>query len=70
MRDVSGEGDRGALEGRVARPAESIQVRADPAWIARLKATAKRMGLSVSGYVRSTMTREMDRTARRRPDRS
>ena len=47
------------------RPAESFQVRADPAWIARLKATAKRMGLSVSGYVRSTMTREMDRMARR-----
>lgn len=60
---------RKALEGAGIKPAESIQVRADPAWIARLKAAAKRMGLSVSGYVRLTMTREMDRMSRRSPDR-
>ena len=45
----------------------SFQVRADPAWIARLKGEAGRLGLSVSAYVRSTLTREMDRSARRLP---
>jgi len=53
------------VDATLGKATESIQVRAEPEWIARLKATAKRMGLSVSGYVRSTMTREMDRTARR-----
>ncbi len=56
----------GGGDATLEKAPESIQVRADPAWIARLKVTAKRLGLSVSGYIRSTMTREMDRSARGR----
>lgn len=51
-----------------ARPAPSgeasrarIDLRAEPALVARLERQADRLGISVSAYIRQTMTRQLEK---------
>lgn len=42
-------------------PRDRVDLRADPEWIARVEAQAKRLGINVSAYVRQAVTRQLER---------
>lgn len=40
-------------------PRDRIDLRADPAWVARVERQAKRLGISLSAYIRQATTRQL-----------
>lgn len=40
---------------------DRIDLRADPAWVARVEVAAKRFAISVSAYIRQAVTERMER---------
>jgi hypothetical protein len=42
-------------------PRDRLDLRAEPAWIARVAAQAERLGISVSAYVRQATSRQLER---------
>lgn len=46
---------------------ERIDLRADPAWIARVRRQAERLGISLSDYIRQATTRQLERDENTEP---
>lgn len=45
---------------KAAQPRDRIDLRADPVLIERVQAQAKRLGISLSGYIRQAVTRRVE----------
>jgi hypothetical protein len=41
-------------------PRDRIDIRAEPAWVARIQAQADRRGMSISSYIRQAVTKEVE----------
>jgi hypothetical protein len=42
-------------------PRNRVDLRGDPVWIKRIQAQAKRLGLSLTGYIKQAVTRQLEK---------
>jgi len=52
---------------KTEQPRDRIDLRADPAWIARIQAQADRLGLGLSAYIRQAVTRQLEQDEAQAP---